>query len=307
MHDLPLTLLRSLAAVYETGGVRPAGRLLGVQHSAVSRALKALEAWIEAPLIEPREGRAGLVFTPEGEALAKAALAALTQLDAAVLSARERHRAHSVAIATTPSFAARWLLPRLPELEQLHPHIEVSIIVDQARKSPQSSGADLHIRMGMEPPAALHPYALMADEVFPVMNRALWDRLDRPEDVNALIGQTLVHDRDPSMSWARWRDAHGPARLDVRSGPRLTSSDLVLRAAEQGQGVALARARLAADSLQNGTLVRPFGSLALDLGPNYWLLTNPEAQRRSAVRRVAEWCKAAAGISSGAPDPVDPD
>ncbi len=298
MRDLPLTLLRALAAVYETGGIRPAGRRLGVQHSAVSRALRDLEAWLDTPLFEKRDGQRALVFSVEGAALGKAALAALTELDVAVQKTREGSNANSMAIATTPSFAMRWLLPRLPKLTKLHPKIEVSIIVDQARKTPIASGADLTIRMGPKPTDPPEPIPFMDEQVFPVMAPRLWDQSGRPSNVSDLQDLPLLHDRDPSTSWATWRQEHGPNRLDVRHGPRLTSSDLILRAAEQGQGVALARGRLAIESLESGTLIRPLGQSAIDLGDNYWIIANPETNGRRVVRSVIAWLTAEAESSS---------
>lgn len=289
MRDLPLTLLRALAAVYETGGIRPAGRRLGIQHSAVSRALRDLEAWLDVAIFEKQDGRRALAFTVEGAALGQAALAAMTELETAVLKTREGSNANSVTVATTPSFAMRWLLPRLPALTEAHPKIEVSILVDQARKTPADAGADLNIRMGARPEDSLDPVALMDERVFPVMAPKLWETLGGPSTVDALCGLPLLHDRDPSTSWGIWRTKIGPKRLEVRKGPRLTSSDLILRAADQGQGVALARGRLAGDSLANGTLIRPLGELELDLGVNYWILANPETKSRRAVRAVIAW------------------
>ncbi|MEP1538812.1 MAG: LysR substrate-binding domain-containing protein [Paracoccaceae bacterium] len=289
MRDLPLTLLRALAAVYETGGIRPAGRLLGIQHSAVSRALRDLEAWLEVPLFKTRDGQRALVFSAEGTALGKAALAALTELETATLKTREGSNTHSVTIATTPSFAMRWLLPRLPLLNAIHPKIQVSILVDQARKSPLVTGADLNIRMGMQPASELDPVALMDERVFPVMAPRLWEDCGRPSKTEDLQDLPLLHDRDPSTSWGTWRKVFGPDRLNVRHGPRLTSSDLILRAAEQGQGVALARGRLAEPSLSDGSLICPFGDSALDLGPNYWLILNSETKRRPVVQTAVDW------------------
>ena len=69
----------------------------------------------------------------------------------------------------------------------------------------------------------------------------------------------------------------------------MTSSDLILRAAEQGQGVALARSRLAEESIANGSLLRPFGDTELDLGNNYWIITNPETGGRRVVRTIITW------------------
>jgi len=289
MRDLPLTLLRALAAVYETGGIRPAGRLLGIQHSAVSRALRDLEAWLEVPLFENRDGQRALIFSAEGVALGKAALAAMKDLEASVLLTREGSSANSVTIATTPSFAMRWLLPRLPSLTEAHPKIEVSILVDQARKSPMATGADLNIRMGARPSSDIDAVPLMDEQVFPVMSPALWEKLGRPSETKDLLDMPLLHDRDPSTSWGAWRKTVGPERLEVRKGPRLTSSDLILRAAEQGQGVALARGQLAEESVENGSLLRPFGEVELDLGDNYWIIANPETRRRRVVQSVVAW------------------
>ncbi|MEP0961425.1 MAG: LysR substrate-binding domain-containing protein [Roseobacter sp.] len=289
MRDLPLTLLRALAAVYETGGIRPAGRLLGIQHSAVSRALRDLEAWLEVPLFEKRDGQRALEFSAEGTALGKAALAALKELETATLKTREGFGTNSVTIATTPSFAMRWLLPRLPRLTETHPKIEVSILVDQARKSPLMTGADLNIRMGAQPAPDLDPAPLMDERVFPVMAPRLWEECGRPSKIEDLMNLPLLHDRDPSTSWGAWRKKFGPDQLNVRQGPRLTSSDLILRAAVLGQGVALTRERLTEESLSDGALIRPFGDCELDLGPNYWLLVNPETKRRRVVQTVMVW------------------
>lgn len=298
MRDLPLTLLRALAAVYETGGIRPAGRLLGIQHSAVSRALRDLEAWLGVPLFEKRDGQRTLIFSAEGAALGKAALDAMKDLETAVLNSREGSSANSVTIATTPSFAMRWLLPRLPRLTETHPKIEVSILVDQARKSPMATGADLNIRMGAQPSNDVEAVPLMDERVFPVMSPGLWEKLGRPSKTDELLDLPLLHDRDPSTSWGNWRKQFGPERLEVRKGPRLTSSDLILRAAEQGQGVALARGRLVGESIANGSLFRPFGDVELDLGTNYWIIANPETGHRRVVRTVIAWLLSEAHMGS---------
>ncbi|MEM6409687.1 MAG: LysR substrate-binding domain-containing protein [Pseudomonadota bacterium] len=289
MRNLPLTALRALAAVYETGGIRPAGRLLGVQHSAVSRSLRDLEAWLEIDLFEKETGHRTLRFTAQGTALGQAALVALNDLDAAILKTREGLGTNSVTVATTPSVAARWLLPRLPLLSEAHPRIEVSILVDQALKTPRATGADINIRMGSRPPDHLDPRPMMDEALFPVVAPKYWTDLGQPSQIEELTGLTLLHDRDPNASWSMWRSKFGPRRLDIRRGPRMTSSDLVLRAAEQGQGVALARGQLSKDSLANGTLMRLFGSTQIEIGTNYWLIANPETKHRRAVQAVTQW------------------
>lgn len=117
MRDLPLSLLRTLAAIRAEGGVRPAAHLLGVEHSSVSRALRDLEAWVGGPLTDPRKRGARLRLTAQGVELADAAVAALKDLERATARVREGSSTKRVVIATPPSVANRWLLPRLDRLE----------------------------------------------------------------------------------------------------------------------------------------------------------------------------------------------
>ncbi len=299
MRDLPLTALRAFAAVYETGGVRPAARALQVAHSSVSRHLRELEAWLGVSLFDQRARARSLAFTPQGEALGRASLACLRALVHAVAALREAKRGNAVTISTTPSVAARWLLPRLSELERALPWIELSVIAEQALGDPGAQGVDLAIRMGRGPWSGLHCETLMDDELYPVMSRAFGEQMGKPSDPGELAGLRLVHDRDPHAAWEAWRAAYPSVGLELRSGPRLASSDLVLRAASQGLGVALARGRLAADDIATGTLVRPFGEAAVALPEAYWIV-RPEGAPRVAVAAVIEWLKEqAAATPSG--------
>ncbi len=294
MHDLPLNALRAFAAVYETGGVRPAARFLQVSHSSVSRHVRELEAWIGLPLLQDREGARALAFTPQGEALGRAGLASLRALEGAVAALRETRRGNGVTISTTPSFAARWLLPRLPGLEETHPWIELSVIADQRLADPSQEGADLGIRMGQGPWPGLDCEPFMDDALYPVVSPAFWEAAGRPRALDDLADLRLLHDRDPHASWEAWRSAHGADTLDVRPGPRFASSDLVLRAAVQGLGVALARDRLATDDIAAGALMRPFGELHVALPNAYWIVRSETAPPRVAVTAVIDWLKSQA-------------
>lgn len=295
MHSLPLNALRAFAAVYEAGGVRPAARRLGVTHSTVSRHLRELESWLGAALFEPRDGsNRPPVLTPQGEALGKAALESLQKLAGAVQIAREAPRRNAVTVATTPSVAGRWLLPRLPAFHRAWPWIELSVIAEQRLIDPALQAADLSIRMGKGPWPGLDCEPLMDDELFPVMSRALWERSGRPSEPTALAQFTLLHDRDPHAAWATWLSAHSSPPLDAAAGPRFASSDLVLRAAVQGLGVALARGRLAAEDLAAGTLVRPFGAAEVKLPSAYWLVRPTGTIDRIAVKGVMAWLRSQA-------------
>ncbi|NTX17001.1 LysR family transcriptional regulator [Myxococcus sp. CA056] len=297
MKELPLNALRAFAVVYASGGVRAAARELGIAHSAVSRHLAELDAWLGVPIIHPPAGRRGLTFTPQGEALGRATLSGLREIARAVASIRETRSEGSVTISTTPSFAARWLLPRLPALEEAHPHIEVSVVVDSRIIDLGTGEADLAIRMGRGPWRDVDCEPLMEDSLYPVMSPALWKKSGRPDKPDGLTRLRLLHDRDPETPWERWKAAHGPASLDVHGGPRFASSDLVLRAALLGQGVALARHQLAADDVASGALLRPLGDLSVELGTAYWVVLPKYSQVKPATRTVADWLKDQASLS----------
>ena len=299
MKPIPLNALRAFALTVRHGGVRSAARELSVSHSAISRHIGELERWLGAPLIERGASTRGLLVTAQGDRLATAALDALRDIGLAVDAVRELRPAHAVAISTTPSFAARWLLQRLPALERAHPRLEVSLHVDQRLDDPHASTSDFAIRSGRGPWPDVIAEPLMGDALYPVMSPAFWEAAGRPTDSGALRGLRLLHDRDASASWQLWREAFGPADLDVRSGPRLASSDLLLRAAAQGMGVALARHRLVQDDLASGLLVRPFGEHHIALEASYWVVTPQRTHVRDAARTVIAWLRREAQAQPG--------
>ncbi|HET6654637.1 MAG TPA: LysR substrate-binding domain-containing protein [Gammaproteobacteria bacterium] len=291
MRDLPLNALRAFASVYAHGGIRAAARELGVAHSSISRHLKELEAWTGTPLTRESTGRRGLAFTQQGEALGKATLAGLREITHAADAVREARSATSVVLSTTPSFAARWLLPRLPALEATHPDLEVSVIVDQKLSNLDGGAIDVAVRIGKGPWPGLDCEPLMDDALYPVMSPAFWQKSRRPAKPAQLARLRLLHDRDPQAAWVVWRDACGPPGLDVRAGPRFASSDILLRAAMQGQGVALARHRLASDDVAAGALLRPLGALSVTIAEAYWIVRPRQTDVRPAVAAVIDWLK----------------
>jgi LysR family glycine cleavage system transcriptional activator len=290
-RDLPIRALQAFAVIYECGGIRAAARELGIAHSSLSRHLHELTRWLGVRLILEARGRARLQFTPQGEALGQATLAALRTLERASLSIREAKYSRSVTIETTPSFAARWLLPRLATFEAAHRGIEISVVADQKVNDPDGTNVDLALRMGPGPWSGVACEPLMRDALYPVMTPQLWRQCARPDRTRDLARLRLLHDRDPTSSWELWRSAMGPPTLDVRKGPRFTSSDLVLRAAAQGQGVALAHDRLVREDIRAGVLMRPLGSAQLDLGIAHWIVLPAQRRPRPAVSTVATWLK----------------
>lgn len=291
MRNLPLNALRAFASAYLTGGIRPAGRALGVSHSSVARHIRELEGHLGAQLVERGHGERALAFTPLGEKLGQEASKSLGALDRTWMAMREKRTPRTVTISATPSFAALWLLPRLPRLNETHPLIEIGVLAEQRVRAPAEEGSDLSIRMG-SPRAGEHAIPLMDDALTPVASPEFLADIRstgcRAIGMEQLVDAKLLHDRDPNASWAHWTAQHGPEGLDQGGGPRLSSSDLLLRAAKQGQGVALARLRLAEDDLTSGALIRLFDK-DVHVPDAYWIIENQNSRSRSSVITVRHW------------------
>ncbi|NND92653.1 MAG: LysR family transcriptional regulator [Granulosicoccus sp.] len=294
MDRLPLTALRAFSAIYSAGGVRAAERELYVSHSAISRHLRELESLLGVPLVERGSAKGGqLAFTREGHVLGQGASECFGKLASVVTAVREGQRDSAVTVATTPSIAARWLLPRLPQLSRQYPWLEVSVIADQRPRAPSDDGADLAIRMTDRPAPLDDNEPLMDDVLYPVLSPDAWAGANHSTDLDWLARRVgLLHDRDQYASWLRWCEATGSNTSSFRMGARFTSSDLVLDAAERGLGLALARGRLADEAVNAGRLVRPLGSQSVPLPDAYWLVGRADGEVREAVKVFAEWLRA---------------
>ncbi len=299
MKNLPLNMLRAFAAVYETGGVRPAARLLGVTHSSVSKFLNELEAYTGSRLIERKSPNRITGFTREGDLLGRATINALAELQQAMSSVMASRRQNMVVLETTPAFAARWLFPRLGSFELDHPTIELSVVVEQRVRSASEQEADFAIRLGEGPWAELECQPLMDDALYPVMSSEYFQKNNANTDIQSLQSMRLIHDSNPKASWSVWANKMGIEGLPLLQGPRYSSMDLVLRAAEQGLGVALARHQFVKEALQFGHLINPFGEQAIvDLPNSIWLVRKGHGRATKAAETVRQWLIAEAGKGS---------
>ncbi|SOE17407.1 LysR family transcriptional regulator [Hoeflea halophila] len=298
----PFIHLRALAAVIEEGGVRPASKRLGIAHSAVSRSLGELELATGVAMVRRRGQGRRLELTPEGQTLGNAAIAAIAGIEAALATIARPTGRNGVVINTTSSFAARWLFPRMLASREVLAGVDVSVTVSREVAPPQSQGADLSVRLGAGPWAEAGAMILGNDLLLPVASQGYLRTLGPANNIAAM---RLLHDSDPSAQWQTWARLHGPTGMDCSRGPRYDSGEVLLRAAECGEGVALARLSLTRDSLASGLLVAPFGNQSVRLPNSIWLVPNPATARRGPVDRVARWlgtALAVEGVWPVAPD-----
>ena len=167
-----------------------------------------------------------------------------------------------VTVSAAPSFAAKWLMPRLGKFEAEHPEVDVWLTAGMELVDFASGEVDIAIRYGSGRYPGLEVTRLMTETVLPVCAPALLDLKGPwlgPED---LARHTLLHDGSPDADdscpdWAMWLTARGIKGVDGARGPRFSQSSLVIESAVNGRGVALAKRALAQADLDAGRLVTP--------------------------------------------------
>lgn len=297
MRRLPfLNGIRAFEAAGRAGSFAAAAEELHVSPAAISRMVKLLEERLGVPLFERRANR--LALTPAGARYLSGltglldALARLTE-EVAALGGRQ-----VLTLGVGPSFAIRWLIPRLAEWQRRHPGIEVRITTGGATV-PFAPDWSCSIRLGEGRWPGLTAIPLLAADLTPVCAPGLARRLDRPE---ALARESLLRVSHAAGDWPRWLDAAGLPHLVAR-GPLFDHYGEALQAAADGLGVAMGIRPYIDDDLAAGRLVAPF-ALSVPKGERWYLVHRPERAAEPALAAFIAWITEAA--ARGAPAPLPP-
>ncbi|QPM90519.1 LysR substrate-binding domain-containing protein [Pseudooceanicola algae] len=278
----PLNGLRAFAAAGRHLNFRAAAGELGVTQGAVAQQVRGLEDHLGLRLFlrEPR----GLVFTDEGRVYHAAVSRAFSQLVEATGALRSSPA--RVTISVTPTFASKWLIPRLADFTQAYPDIDLRITATDRVSSFHADGIDLAVRQGQPPfGASLHADLLFPQEVIAICSPNLVAEDDLPLDAAALSRRTLLNDTHDL--WPKFSAAAFGQVVESRRELRFNQTTLSLDAALAGQGVALASRFLVQRDIEAGRLVQPIGT-ALDGGLDFFLLV-PRQGASSASTHVRSW------------------
>ncbi len=285
MAHLPLNTLPAFRALARLQNLRAAALQLHLTHSAVSQQLKLLESQLGLPLFD-RRGRS-LVLNAAGAALQRAVEPALDALAVGVRAAQAAAAGaqQQVRLTVLPSFAQRWLLPRMGRWRDRHPDIVLEVHASQQVVDLQREGFHAALRAGLGPWRGLQSERLIDSPLIVVAAPARAARL-RGASMATIAAEPLLGD---AQSWQRWL-ALGGATLAVKTVADFNDTGLMLQATEQDLGLALARELPAADALQAGRLVR-ISPLALDDrgSATYWFVHPPELADWPPLAALREW------------------
>jgi len=259
----PLNALRAFEAAARHMSISLAANELRVTPAAISHQIRILEDHIGLPLFT-RSGR-GLALSDAGSAGLRELREGFSKLSAAMDAIDSLGEAGILSVSVAPSFAAKWLLPRLESFRIAHREIDVHVSASMALSDFAKDGNDLAIRYGAGRYSDLSVEKLLTESVVPVCSPDFLRQHGPFEGPHDLAEVTLLHDdspdNDPSCpNWEMWLSAAGAKHIDSNRGLRFNQSSLVIEAAVQGSGIALAKTALASGDLRQGRLVQPFTS-----------------------------------------------
>lgn len=290
----PLNAVRAFAAAARHQSFTLAAAELFVTHGAISRQVKTLEAFLGVALFVRRVRQ--VTLTPEGQRFFAEVAPALEHIGAAARALMDDAPARAVTINVRPSFAVRWVIPRLPAFVAQFPGIEPKVVTSTVTPDQAPEHFDVAIRRGLSGwPASIAVQPFLQDEALIVGTPALFSTVPVAEP-RALGAHVLLWSRSRPDDWEHWKRQVGAPRLRPASQLQFDHLHFVLQAALDGQGFALAPASLVAHDLAAGRLVCPLPALRLPLTRHYYGLA-PDAAPEAQC--FAQWLQSQLESSTG--------
>jgi LysR family glycine cleavage system transcriptional activator len=301
----PLSSLRAFEAAARHMSFRKAAEELNVTPAAISHQLKTLEDYLGVRLFRRANRRVEL--TPA----ARAAVPYLHEGFKAIVEGVERLRrgegSNMLTVSAAPSFAGKWLMPRLHRFVSRFPQIDVRLLARMRSARPVTAAlpvrrdindtslddADVAIRFGDGDFPGMRVERLLELTVTPMASPQLLRSGEPLQRIEALRHYTLLHDdtgyfRSGRLNWDCWLHAAGVTGIDTSHGVHFSHANLAIDAAVDGLGVLLSLPALAAADLAVGRLVTPF-ELRLPTDYSYYIICDPEESERPAIQAFTDW------------------
>ncbi len=303
--QLPLNALRVFESAARHLSFRQAADELNVTPAAVSQQIKSLEDLLGVKLFH-RLHR-GLALTDAGKSGLEPLQEGFARLRDGVRLLQGESDRSTLNVWVAPSFAARWLMPRLESFIEAHDDIylwlnaspdqidSATSRLDFTEELMLAEGIDVAIRFGRGEYSGCRVDKLMSADVVPLCSPRLLERDDKPlREPEDLAHHTLLHDGTPyegRPGWDTWLAAVDVQNIDTQRGVKFNSLQLALAAAIDGQGVALGILQIAVDDIEAGRLVTPFRK-KVELDRAYYIISRESKANDESVVAFREWALA---------------
>ena len=289
----PLNALRAFEAAARRGSFTGAAEELGVTSAAIGQQVRGLEARLDMILF--RRGPEGLALTAEAARALPHIRAGFDRIAEGVASLTPQPGRTRLAISVAPTFAMKWLVPRLHRFYERHAETEVSFDTSMRYADVAGGEVDLAIRFGPGRYPGLNSERLLPEVVLPLCAPKLCHGkrgLRRPRDLERA---TLLHvageTGDTSWpDWRRWSERYRLRGDPWQRGPRFTQSGMALQAAVEGQGLALCGISYALYEILGGRLLAPFGTgCSIKTRYAYDMVHAPARAENRALKAFRRW------------------
>ena len=289
----PLNAIKAFEAAARLGSFTRAAEELNVTHGAISRQIRLLEDWLGIRLFL-RTTR-NVVLTPAGTDLLAETGPALDRLAAA--SQRLQTRAPPAGVlrvSALPTFAMRWLIPRMPDFQRHHPGVDLQIVTASTPAEQFRVDVDAVISGPWREPGWLGS-RFLAETYLPLLSPGLIK--EHPLRAPADLGQhTLLHAATRREMWPRWLAAAGIADLRPARSQVFEHFYFAIQAAIEGLGVVMGPLALVADELGEGRLVAPIREPALRTR-GYFVYALETSNAAPAVTALRQWLVGAGSLA----------
>jgi LysR family glycine cleavage system transcriptional activator len=288
----PLNALRAFEASGRYSSFTGAAKELLVTQGAVSRHVSLLEDWLGVKLFL-RTSR-GIELTRKGESYIRALSNAFDQIDDATREVRDEADGAVLRLKLPPTFAMRWLVPRLTRFHRQHPKIAIQIVTSHEPANFRLEDVDVSVHSHPYPPEGQGHRRLFREVLMPVCSPALLvsgPALAEPKD---LARHTLLSSRNRPMDWSRWLVEAGQPELDTSGRIDFDNAALAYQAAIDNLGVMIAVRELVEDDLRSGRLVAPF-DLQVTTPGAYYLAYSQAAAKSPQLTAFEAWLMEEAG------------
>jgi LysR family glycine cleavage system transcriptional activator len=287
-RSLPLNALRSFDAAARHLSFVTAAAELGVTPAAVSVQVRRLEEWVGAPLF--LRGHRSIALSAAGQTLAPRLTALFVEMER-LLSQVAVLNTTSLQISAMPTFASKWVAPRLSSFVERHPHIQVRIMGADRRVDFDRDGVDIGLRYGDGDYPELHCEEISRATAFPVCSPALAERCG--SDPARIASALLLHDESSLVApglptWSAWFAQAGMPRDIGSEGVLFSNSHMALSAAVAGQGFALGLSPLVDDDVAAGRLVKPF-TVEIPSAFGFWFVCGKNRVDEPKIAAFRQW------------------